>query len=254
MKPALQKTFSARRFASFSLLACALASGANLAQAQQTPSTAMTELRNVLELSAQGSAQARQDWLLLTLSATEEGSNAAQVQERLRQTLEATLAEVKKTAQERQMEVSTGHFSVMPRYDNSQKIKGWQGRASVQLQGLDFPRITAAAARASAMRISDVQLSLSREQRAQAEAQAQAQAIEAFKARAAAIAQAFGFANYSLRQVSISSDGLDMVFPRARAIEAVVLKSAPFGGDKSLSLEPGMTEVNVNVSGTVQAQ
>ena len=46
------------------------------------------------------------------------------------------------------MEVSTNHFSVMPRYDNSQKIKGWQGRASVQLQGLDFPRITAAAARA----------------------------------------------------------------------------------------------------------
>ena len=58
----------------------------------------------------------------------------------------------------------------------------------------------------------------------------------------------------SLRQVSISSDGYDMAFPRARAIEAAVLKSAPFGGEKSLSLEPGMTEVNVTVSGTMQAQ
>ena len=45
-----------------------------------------------------------------------------------------------------------------------------------------------------------------------------------------------------------------MAFPRARAIETAVLKSAPFGGEKSLSLEPGMTEVNVTVSGTVQAQ
>jgi predicted secreted protein len=38
-------------------------------------------------------------------------------------------------AQGRQMELSTGNFSISPRYGNNGKIEGWQGQAEIVLQG-----------------------------------------------------------------------------------------------------------------------
>ena len=212
----------------------------------------VTAPKNVFQLSAQGSVEVRQDLLMLTLSADREGASAAQVQASLREALDAALAEVKKTAEPRQMDVQTGEFSVIPRYDRNNKINGWQGRASVLLQGRDFPRITAAAARAGAMTVSHVDFSLSREQRAQAQTEAQKQAIEAFRARAAEITRAFGFASYTLREVSVGNEN-DEFMPRA--MYAAAPESASLLSKKAaVAVEPGTSTVRVTVSGSVQAQ
>ena len=82
----------------------------------------MTAPQNVLQLAAQGSVEVRQDLLMLTLSADREGASAAQVQENLRAALDAALSEAKKTAEPQQMDVQTGEFSVIPRYDRNNKI------------------------------------------------------------------------------------------------------------------------------------
>ena len=78
----------------------------------------------------------------------------------------------------------------------------------------------------------------------------QAQAIERFKARAAEVAKGFGFAGYTLREVSISSadQGNEMVArPRMMAMEAKAAAS-----DAPVPVEAGKSMVNVTVSGTIQ--
>ncbi|MBN8558377.1 MAG: SIMPL domain-containing protein [Burkholderiales bacterium] len=204
---------------------------------------------NVLQLSASGQVEVEQDLLTLSLGATREGADAASVQASLRQLLDEALKQVRPSAQPGQMDVRTGAFSVYPRHDRNGRIGGWQGRAELILEGRDIARITQAAARASSMSIGQLAFGLSREQRARVEAEAQAQAIERFKARAADIARAFGFAGYTLREVSVSGDAGDIA-PR---MVGMASPARAMAADAPVPVEPGRTLVQVTVSGTVQA-
>ena len=188
------------------------------AQSPAHASLAVSPPQNVFRLSAAGQVEVVQDMLTLSLTATREGADASNVQAELRKALDTALTEVKKTAQDGDMEVRTGTFSVNPRYGKEGKITAWAGRAELLLEGKDFPRITQAAARATSMTIGNVYFGLSREQRARVQTQAQAEAIERFKARASEITKAFGFASYGLREVTV--DGGEAGVPRPMAMEA----------------------------------
>ena len=228
------------------IAACALMAGAVAAYAQN-PSAPP---QNVLQLSASGTVQVQQDLLVLTLAATKEAADAAGVQTQLKQALDAALAEARRAAQPQQMDVRTGAFGMYPRYGKDGKITGWQGRAELVLEGRDFARITQAAARASSLTIGNIAFGLSREQRARVEGEAQALAIERFKAKAAEIAKAFGFAGYTLREVSVSSD--DSGFqPR---IYGMAKEARAMAADAPVPVEPGKSIVQATVSGSVQAR
>ncbi len=216
------------------------------AYAQPAPAAApWAAPQNVLQLSASGQVEVQQDLLRLVLSTSREGADAASVQQQLREALDAALKAVKTTAEPGQMDVRTGNFNVHPRYDRDGKISGWQGSTDLALEGRDFPRITAAAARAGTLAITNVSFGLSRETRARVESEAQAQAIERFRARAAEIAKAFGFAGYTLREVNV--DGGNIPMPVVAMARATSMKAEP------VPVEPGTTTVQVTVSGSVQA-
>nr|WP_243457708.1 SIMPL domain-containing protein [Ottowia testudinis] len=206
--------------------------------------------QNVLQLTANGQVEVQQDLLTLSLSTSREGADAASVQAELRKALDAALAQIKSAAQPGQMDVRTGDFSIHPRYGRDNKISGWQGRAELILEGRDFARITQAAARASSMTIGNVSFGLSREQRAKVEGEAQALAIERFKARAAEIVKAFGFAGYTLRDVTVSSDDAGFQPRMYGAAKAGMAMAA----DAPVPVEPGKSVVQVTVSGSVQAR
>ncbi|HRN06874.1 MAG TPA: SIMPL domain-containing protein, partial [Ottowia sp.] len=87
-------------------------------------------------------------------------------------------------------------------------------------------------------------------QRAKVQAEAQAQAIESFKQRAAEIAKAFGFAGYTLREVSVSGEE-GGVAPR---MYGMAKTASAMSADAPVPVEPGKTVVQVTVSGTVQAR
>lgn len=238
------------RWGALALLAAACVAAPAHAQVPNSPATmTLTAPQNVLQLSATGQVEAMQDLLTLSLTTTREGADAASVQAELRKALDAALNQVKSTAQPGQMDVRTGDFSIHPRYNRDGKISGWQGRAELILEGRDFPRITQAAARATPMTIGNVSFGLSREQRTRVESEAQAIAIERFKARAAEIARAFGFAGYSLREVAISGDA-EVPMPRAYGMA----KAQAMVADAPVPVEPGKSTVQVTVSGTVQAR
>lgn len=234
-------------------VALAIGLGWTLAQAAGTQNVAAATAAgpaNVLQLSASGQAEAPQDLLTLTLATTREGTDAAAVQGELSQAVDQALAVLRKDVQAGQMEVHTGEFSVLPRYDREGRINGWQGRASVVLQGRDFARITQAAARASAMSVAGMGFGLSREQRERLEGQAQAQAIARFRAKAGEIARAFGLGDYTLREVSVSSDEQGDA-PRPYGLNRMAMAAA---APVAPPVEPGRGIVRVTVSGSIQAR
>lgn len=252
-KKAVFAPMNARVFRPAAGALCALMLTAAAAHAQPLATPAAMTIappQNVLQLSANGQVEVQQDLLTLSLTTSREGADAAGVQAELRKALDAALAQVKTSAQPGQMDVRTGDFNVHPSYNRDGKISGWQGRAELILEGRDFPRITQAAARATTMTIGQVNFGLSREQRAKVQAEAQAQAIERFKQRAAEIAKAFGFAGYTLREVSVSGEE-GGVAPR---LYGMAKEASAMSADAPVSVEPGKTVVQVTVSGTVQAR
>lgn len=230
-----------RLIATATFLVCA---GAAMAQ-----NAAPLETRNVVQLSATGTVEAQQDLLVVTLSVSKDGADAAAVQTQLKQALDAALVEAKRSAQPGQLDVRTGPFGLYPRHAKDGKINGWQGRAELVMEGRDFSRITTTAGKIQSMAISQVAFALSREARAKVETEAQTQAIEQFKSRAAELAKGFGFANYSLREVAVNSNEMSPgPRPRMMAMEA----KASSLSDSAVPVEAGKAQVVVTVSGSVQ--
>lgn len=224
------------------IVAGALCAGAGMAAAQTLPEPA-----NVLQLSSSGTVEVTQDLLVMTLAVTREGSDAAAVQSQLQQVLDAALATAKRQAQSGQLDVRTGSFGIYPRNNKEGKITGWQGRAELVLQGRDFDRITRTAAQINGMTVSQTGFGLSREAREKVEGQAQTEAIQSFQAKAKALAQAFGFDRFTVREVNVNSN--DMGFsPRV----AMMSKGAMAAEAAPIPVEAGKSQVVVNVSGSVQ--
>jgi len=226
------------------LAVCAVlaAAGSALAQNVVTPAP-----QNVLQLTASGTVEVQQDLLSMTLVTTRDAADAATVQTQLKAALDAALTEAKKNAQTGQLDVRTGNFSLSPRYTKDGKINGWQGSTELVLEGRDFPRITQTAGRITTLSVGNVGFGLSREQRAKTEAEAQNIAIENFKQKANELAKGFGFAGYTLREVSVNANDNGPIRPRVMAMQA---KS--FSADAAVPVEAGKTSVVVSVSGSVQ--
>lgn len=230
-----------KSIAATALLACA---GSAFSQ----ESSANQALHNVVQLSASGAVEVQQDLLTMVLTTSRDGTDAGVVQTQLKAALESALNEAKKAVQPGQLDARTGNFSLFPRYGKDSKIVGWQGTTELVLEGRDFSRIASTAGKISTLTMGNVSFGLSRTQRAQVEGQAQAMAIEQFKAKAGEIAKSFGFASYSLREVSVNaSDTGGMPRPRMMAMEAKMASS-----DMAVPVEAGKSTVQVTVSGAVQ--
>ncbi len=227
------------------ILGCALVAGAGAVEAQ-TPVFAPP--LNVLQLSASGSVEVRQDLLRMRLQTTRDGTDAAGVEAELKTALDTALVEARKSAESGQLDVQTGNFRMSPRTTREGKIDGWRGSAELLIEGRDFPRIARTAGHISTLTVSGVSFDLSREERAKAEVDAQRMAIDEFKQKAAALAAAFGFSAYTLREVSVNANGGDFPRPRAMAMRA----QSALASDAPVPVEAGNATVVVNVSGSVQ--
>lgn len=230
-----------------SIAACALIICATGLFAQPTALTRDT-VQNVAQLSSSGSVEVQQDLLSIVMSTTASGADANAVQTQIKQALDAALAIARPAVLPGQQDLRTGNFSLSPRYDKNGKINGWQGSTELVLHGRDFTRITTTASKIQSLTIGDVSFGLSREQRTQVEAQAQTIAIDRFKAKALEVSKSFGFATYTLREISLTANEQSFQ-PRSRM--ATQFKSAD-SELSALSLEAGKSTVQVNVNGSVQ--
>ncbi|MEO7242030.1 MAG: SIMPL domain-containing protein [Variovorax sp.] len=244
------------------LVAATLMATLGLAGAQEltaatAAATVSAQPHNVLQLSASASVDALQDTLRVSLMATRDGEDPAAVQEQLKRLLDAALVKAKAKAAAltepgasptEKMEVRTGRFSLSPRYDRGGKINNWQGSAELILEGTDFAAITQASGDVRDLVVNDVAFTLSRQKRAASEVQAQSLAIRQFRTKAAALTRELGFADYSLRDVSVSANesGVPVTPMMVRQMGSASVASAP------LPVEAGKSTVTVTVSGSVQ--
>jgi len=234
---------SARRLFHASVLLCAALGWPAHAQTPAAPA-------NVVQIAASGFTEVQQDWLTMRLNTTETGPDALTVQNQLKAALETALRVARAQAQPGLLEVRTGQFNLYPRYNSAGKVNGWQGTTELLLEGRDIARISEIAGKISTLTLGGVSFSLSRQARQQLESEVQGQAIERFKVRATEVAKGFGFAGYTLREVTISSadQGMELpVQPRMMAMEAKAAMS-----DMSVPVEAGKSMVNVTVSGSIQ--
>ena len=221
------------------------------AAAQPAAPGAWPAPQGVLNLSASASVEVTKDVLVLTFGTTRDGPDAATVQAELKRALDAALAEARKVAQPQQLEVSTGAFSLYPRYaPKGGGIAGWTGRAEMVVQGRDMTAISQLSGRIGTLSISGVAFRLSREAQQKVEADVTAQAIARFRAQAGELSKLFGYQGYTLREahVNTAGDG-DMPVPVMRQMPmAAAADAAP------LPVEPGKGRVTASVSGSVQMQ
>jgi predicted secreted protein len=225
------------------LAACAMLAGAASLSAQTLPPP-----QNVLQLQANGTVEVQQDLLTINLTTARDGADPTQVQAQLKTALEAALVEARRSAQAGQLDVRTGNFALYPRHGRDGKISGWSGSAELLLEGRDFPRITQAAGRIQTMTMGGIAFGLSREARAKVETDAQTIAIERFKAKAGELAKGFGFAGYTLREVSVNANEPGFI-PRPRMMTA---QAKTADSESAVPVEPGKSTVVVTVSGSVQ--
>jgi predicted secreted protein len=201
-----------------------------------------------VSLSASATVQVPQDELTLTLSTQREGSHAPDVQNQLKAALDAALTLARHQAQSPMLNVSTGRFGLSPRHDRNGKLIGWQGTAELVLQGRDFVRISQTAAQLQTLSVASVVFGLSAQQRQEAQAQAQSQAIEQFQKSASEIAKSFGFGGYTLGEIQVNANQMAPVRPymMAASVRSMADEAAP------VPMEAGLSQVSVNVSGSVQ--
>ena len=200
----------------------------------------------VLNLAASAQAEVTRDLLAVTFTTSREGADAGAVQAALKQALDAALAEAKKAAKPGAVDVRTGNFSVHPRYAPKGQAMGWQGTAELVVEGRDLTAIGQLAGRITTLTVARVSQGLSREAREQVEGEVAAQAIRAFRAKAAAYAQQFGYAGFTVRDVHVADGGgVQPVLMRAGAAMSEAA-AAP------LPVEAGKAVVAVSVNGSVQ--
>jgi predicted secreted protein len=213
-----------------------------LAQAQ-----AEAPRRDALNLSATASQEVTRDVLGITFTSSKEGSDAQQVQNALKQALDAALTEARKIAKPGLVEVQTGNFSLYPRYaPKTGVINGWQGTAELLVEGKDTAAIAQLTGRIGTMSVARVGYSLSREAREKVEGEVVAQAIARYKLRATDYARQFGFSGYQIGEVSVNTaDSGSMMAPQMMRMKGAAM------ADESLPVEAGKATVSVNVNGVV---
>ncbi|MDI4632083.1 SIMPL domain-containing protein [Pelomonas sp. V22] len=201
--------------------------------------------RDSLSFSVSASTEVQQDVLSLGFSTSREGTDPNVVQAALKSALDTALAEARKIAKPGQVDVQTGNFSLYPRYSPKGGINGWQGQAELIVEGRDTVAIAALSGRINTMAISRSGFQLSREARAKAEAQVVGEAIQRFRSQAGDYARQFGYAGYSIGEVSVNTSDA------APAMRLMEMKAMAPAMNAPLPIESGRATVSVSVSGSV---
>jgi predicted secreted protein len=214
-------------------------------QAQADPAPPVA---NQLSLSASASTEVTNDVLVITFATQREGADPAAVQAHLTQAVNAALAEARKAAQPGLVDISTGSFSVQPRYAPKGEPMKWQGVAEVRAEGKDFDALTRLVGRIQTLSVASVGYRLSHEARDKVQGEVSAQAIARFRSQAEAYARAFGFGGVTLRAVEVSTgESFAPPTPRFRMAAAEMASAAP-----PLPVEAGKSSVTATVTGSVQ--
>lgn len=204
---------------------------------------------SIIQLNATATREVTNDVLKINLVANASGTEAAQVQEDLRASVNEALKLIRPSAKDEEVIVTTESFNITPRYDaKGAKINGYIGSAVVSIKGTDSATISTLASKVKTMVVSGSENSVSRKLRESLEAELTAEAIATFRTKAETAAAGFGFKGFQIVNVNINAQdrgyygggGVKMM-----ATASLAAASAP------MEVETGRSSITVSVQGSV---
>lgn len=194
-------------------------------------------------LRAEAVTEVARDTVRITLAAEARESEQAVVAASLSRTVDSVMQQLR--GQEG-VKTYSGNFQVWPMNDRDGRISDWRGRAEIILESMDFELASKLASDVSdRMPISNLDFSVAPEERARYEAELLKEAAGAFQERAAAMAKAFGFESYTIRELRLGGAGANYQ-PEARRMMAMAADAS--GG---IALEGGTERISLAVEGTI---
>ncbi len=194
-------------------------------------------------LRAEAVVEVARDTVRITLAAEVRDAEQAEVAANLSRTVEAVMQQLRGKDG---VKVTSGNFQVWPMNDRDGRITDWRGRAEVFLESTDFEAASKlAAAVADRMPSSNLAFSVAPEARARHEEALLEEAATAFRKRAEALTKAFGYADYSIREIQLGGAGA-VYQPEARRMMAMAADAAA-----PLPLEGGTERISLAVEGTI---
>lgn len=205
-------------------------------------------LADVLNVDASVTSEVAPDLAVVTMAVLREGAEVAPLTDEVNRVLAKALADAKAVPG---VIAANGGYTTYPRYEMRNNVNvrtGWQVRAEIVLKSKDFAALgTLVGKLADRLQIASSSFELSPELRAQEGASMIERAARAFQDKAAAGARAFGYAGYSIRQVTLgSTDGGGRVRPMM--MERMTAAAAP----APMPLESGRVTLTLTVGGSVQ--
>ena len=232
-----------------SLLRTVICASAALALHSAYAQERLPPLADVLNLDATVSSEVAPDLAVVTLAVVREGTDVAALTQDVNQTLARAFAEAKSVPS---VVAANSGYTTFPRYDSrggQSTRSGWQVRAEIILKSKDFAALGTLVGKLSTnLQIAGSSFEISPELRAKEDAALIAGGARAFQEKASAAVKAFGYAGYSIRQITLGQagqSGAPRPIPMMRGA-ALAQESAP------VPLESGRVNLSLTVSGSVQ--
>lgn len=203
---------------------------------------------NQIQLSADARREVNNDLLNAVLFTEENHASPARLATLLNERIAAGL---KTASAQHKVKASSGQLSTWPVYDNNNRITGWRGRAEIRLESRDIEQASQLIGQLQGqLQIAQVGFSVSDEARRQVETELIPQAIGAFRDKARLIVGALGGRDYRLVEMHVEQPGMPGM--RVYRTQRVMKAAAPMAADAAPSFAPGVSEISVQVQGTVQ--
>lgn len=207
-------------------------------------------LADVLDLDVTVTSEVAPDLAVVTLAIVREGPDVAPLTKDVNETLARAFVDAKAV---RGVIAANGGYSTSPRFDsrNGQNTRiGWQVRAEMVLKSRDFDALGSLVGRLSqTLQIAGSGFEISPELRTQESASLIDRGARAFQDKAAQATKAFGYAGFSIRQVTVGSAGQSGGGRVFASMEPGVMSAkvaAP------LPVESGRVTLSLAVNGSVQ--
>ena len=224
----------------FSLLAPCILLGLCIS----TAIAAETVQYDVVTLQAQRTIQVDNDLMTAVMGVEMEGKDPAILADKINGAMKWALNEAKKTTA---VDVTSGNYYINAVYDKS-SISHWRATQTLNLKSTDVTAMTRLiGVLQNHLLTKSMGFSISPQKRDEAENELIDEALDAFKKRADIVTANLGAKGYKLVNINIESPG-SLISPRP--IMRVMAESAV----SAPAVEPGMSDITVVVSGSIQLQ
>ncbi|MBI5462920.1 MAG: SIMPL domain-containing protein [Gammaproteobacteria bacterium] len=201
---------------------------------------------NQIRFQAAASESVANDRMQAVLAVQDEDDDAAQLADRINQTMAWALEQSKG---QQGIDVRSGGYSTQPVY-NKNALSGWRASQQLILEGSDFSQIgKLIGVLQQRLQLSAVSFSVAPDTRAAVERKLIDQALDSFKQRAEQVRKNIGTPGYRIVELSINTEDMPIQpYPVMRA-EVMSVQSVA-----EPRFEGGDSDVRVSVQGLIQLQ